>query len=85
MPLDTLPLEHAFGSEPFPAVARPAETRDRMFDLLEKLDINMSLDINRSKRATQAYVYRYKGLNAPDAQYKIRTLRPGWSRIWRVK
>jgi hypothetical protein len=83
--LETTSLEYAFGSEPLPTVARTTETRDRMYALLQELAVNMSLDVNRSKRATQAHVYRFRRQFSPDAQYRIRALKPGWSRIWRVK
>jgi hypothetical protein len=56
-----------------------------MFELLDRLDINMSLDVNRAKRAAQAYVYRYRRERASEAQFRIRPIRTGWSRIWRVK
>jgi hypothetical protein len=85
MPLTLTPVEHAYGNEPLPVVARSAETRDRMFELLERLGLNMSLDVNRAKRAAQAYVYRYRRERASEAQFRIRQIRPGWSRIWRVK
>ena len=85
MHVSPVPLEHAYGSEPLPVVVRSAETRERMYELLSRLGVNMSLDVNRAKRAAQAHVYRYRRENAPEAQFRIRSIRPGWSRIWRLK
>jgi hypothetical protein len=85
MHVELPPIEHQFGAEPLPTVARTSETRDRFHELLTNLGINMSLDVNRSRRAAQAHVYRFRKAHMPEAQYRVRELRPGWSRIWRVK
>lgn len=79
-----LPIEHAFGTEPF-TVRRPAETRDRMNGLLEQLTVGMSLDVNRDRRATLAHVYRYAKERGLRGAFKVRGVRPGWSRVWRVR
>jgi hypothetical protein len=83
--MDVQPLEHEFGTAPLPPVAKLAVMRDRMFALLDQLGVNMSLDVNRAKRATQAHVYRYRRERGNGNEYRIRPIRPGWSRIWRVK
>lgn len=83
------PIQHIVSGAPLPErvpAHRPAVHKDTMFALLGTMEPGgPSIDVSRSKRSVQGYVYRFRVDIAPESQYVIRGIREGWTRIWRVK
>jgi len=72
------------GDLPLPSNKRTAVMRDKVFAMLEAMDVGEMREVNRGRRAASAYVYRFKVVS--DKVFTVREAsRPGWSRIWRVK
>lgn len=44
-----------------------------------------AIEVNRGLAAAQHHVYRYRVQNGRDMAFKVRTSKPGWSKIWRVR
>jgi hypothetical protein len=69
---------------PLPSNKRKAVMRDKVFAMLESLEVAEMREVNRGRRAANAYVYRFKLTS--EKVFTVRASdRPGWSRIWRVK
>jgi hypothetical protein len=87
------PIEYVISDAPLPArkysPGRPVVQRRRMFDLLGTMEAGgAALDVNRSLRSIQEYVVQYRSSDmceGIEVQFTARRLKPGWTRIWRVK
>ena len=80
------PVLHQVVQIPPPTGRRTAENRDRIYELLGGLVVGGdALEINRAPLRMKDYVYRYRQTHGRERSFIVRTSKPGWSRIWRVK
>jgi hypothetical protein len=78
------PVEARLGEAPLPVP--PTPRRDEIFKLLAGLERGKSLDINRKAQTMRVYVTQFRQqYDAVDRKFLIRTLRPGWARMWRTQ
>jgi hypothetical protein len=80
--LKTPPLEIRFGEAPLPV--RPPPKSDAIMEGLARLEVGKQLDINRRENSARVYVSRFQKRYGVDWKFVIRTLKPGWTRIWRT-
>lgn len=70
-------------SPPLPKAGPPRT--ERVYDELMKLGVGKAIDVSRDPPALRAYAQRLRRFYDEEARFVIRPVRPGWSRIWRIK
>jgi uncharacterized protein YfiM (DUF2279 family) len=80
------PFQAVKGELPLPQMKRKAEVRDAVFALLARMEVGEMQEVNRGRRAANAYCYRFKASIGGSKVFTVRASdRPSWSRIWRVQ
>jgi hypothetical protein len=87
--MELTPLQCVVIDAPLPALIprhRPAVHKETMFTMLGTMEVGgKAVEVNRSKRAVQGYIQRFRLQIEAEAQFVIRDARSGWTAIWRVK
>jgi hypothetical protein len=89
MPLATCPtailIEYVDAPLPGPAPrGRPGRNAALGDALLAMQPGGQALDVNRSLKATTQFIWRVRQRGNQALRFKVRAMRPGWTRIWRV-
>jgi hypothetical protein len=80
------PFQAIKGYLPLPTAERKGLAKDTVFPLLESMEVGEMQEVNRGRRASNAYCYRFKKVTGSEKVFAVRSSpKPGWSRIWRVK
>jgi hypothetical protein len=86
MPRSKAPaLQYLLIDEPIPQ-AKPGAKREKLFEILAGMKVGtLGVEINRKEKSARNYVYRFRKVYGRDLRFIIRTIRPNWCRIWRVR
>ena len=83
--MSAAPFQAVKGDLPVPSAKRKAEVRDAVFSLLDSMEVGEMQEVNRGRRAANAYCYRFKVATGSAKTFTVRASgRPSWSRIWRT-
>jgi hypothetical protein len=87
MPLATSPtaILIEYVDAPLPERVPPVSRNAALGEALKGMQPGgQALDVNRSSKATTQFIYRLRRQGNQALRFRVRTVRPGWTRIWRV-